>query len=327
VTGVVKDISDNSYIDFDMLMSITSFPKVKENSWSWVWTQLQTFILLDKHSDIEHTRLKLEKIPRKYAESSLQASMNLSFDDYLKKGKSWELFLQPLTKIHLHSDNVDGNFITIGNFKIVYALAGAAIFIILLSCINFMNLSTAQFTRRLKEASIRKILGLSGKELKVGYFIEAFAFCLLALLGSFALIQVLLPWFNLVTGKSLQMNLLQDSGLVMIMIFLLVFMSLLSGTFPALFLSAFHPIEAMKGRLKTGREGKALRNGFVVVQFVVSIVLIICTTIVFQQLNFFSEKNLGFGKENLLVLDHVERVENGETLTNAISTIPGVLNA
>ncbi|HKZ37640.1 MAG TPA: FtsX-like permease family protein, partial [Chryseolinea sp.] len=230
-------------------------------------------------------------------------------------------------QIHLHSDNVDGNFNTVGNSKIVYTLAGAAIFIILLSCINFINLSTAQFTRRLKEASIRKILGLSQKELGVGYFMEAFTFCLLALLAAFALTQVLLPWFNMITGKTLEINLLHDSELVMIMIFLLLFMSLLSGSFPALFLSAFHPIDAMKGKLKTGREAKAVRNGFVVVQFVVSIVLIICTTIVFQQLNFFSEKNLGFDKENLLVLDHVERVDNGETLTNAISNIPGVLSA
>lgn len=326
VTGVVKDIADNSYIDFDVLMSITSFPKVKENSQSWVWTQLETFILMDKNSDIENTRKKLKPIPRKYAEATLQAAMNMSFDDYLKTGKSWELYLQPLTQIHLHSDNVIGNSNPIGNFKIVSTLVGTAVFIILLSCINFMNLSTAQFTRRIKEASIRKILGLGRMELGFTYFLEAFAFCLLALLISFAFTQIMLPWFNVITGKTLEMNLLRDSGLVMIMIFLLFFMSMLSGSYPALFLSALQPVEAMKGKLKTGRQGRGLRNGLVVVQFAVSTVLIICTAIVFQQLNFFSEKNLGFNEENLLVIDHVERVENGATLTNAISNIPGVVN-
>ncbi len=326
VTGVVKDISDDSYIDFDMLMSISSFPKVKANNLSWLWTQLETYILIDKNTDIKNTRIKLKPIPRKYAEATLQATMNMSFDDYLKTGKSWELYLQPLTQIHLHSDNVVGNSNTIGNRKIVYTLVGSAVFIIILSCINFMNLSTAQFTRRIKEASIRKILGLGRKELGFGYFFEAFAFCLFALLAAFAFTQIMLPWFNQITGKTLEINLMRDSGLVVIMIFLLFFMSILSGSFPALFLSSFHPVEAMKGKLKTGQEGSGFRNGLVVLQFTVSIVLIICTTIVFQQLNFFSEKDLGFSKENLLVIDHVERIENGATLTNAIFDIPGVLN-
>lgn len=326
ITAVVKDVSDDSYIDFDMLMSMASFPRVKRNQLSWMWTQLETFILFNKNTDIETTRTKLKPIPRKYAEATLRGSMNMSFDDYLKTGKSWELYLQPLTQIHLHSDDVVGNYNITGNLKITYTLVGTAVFIILLSCINFMNLSTAQFTRRVKEASIRKILGLGRRELGLGYFLEAFAFCLLALATALAFTQVLLPWFNVITGKTLEMNLVRDSRLMMIMLFLLLSMSLLSGSFPALFLSAFHPVEAMKGKLKTGREGKVFRNGLVVVQFTVSFVLIICTTIVFQQLNFFSEKNLGFNKENLLVINHVERIENGATLTNAISNIPGVVS-
>jgi putative ABC transport system permease protein len=144
VTGIVKDIGPDSYIDFEMLMSLASFPRAKGDS--WIWTQLETFVLLDKNSDIENTRRRLQPIPRKYAESSLQGGMNMSFDDYLKTGKLWELYLQPLTKIHLHSSDVIGNFNVVGNIKIVYTLVGAAVFIILLSCINFMNLSTAQFT-------------------------------------------------------------------------------------------------------------------------------------------------------------------------------------
>ncbi|MBA4054544.1 MAG: hypothetical protein C0490_07525, partial [Marivirga sp.] len=324
VTGIVKDIGPDSYIDFDMLMSMGSFPRAKGTS--WVWTQLETFVLLDKNADIASTRKKLDPIPRKYAESSLQAAMNMSFDDYLKTGKSWKLYLQPLTGIHLHSSDVVGNFNIIGNIKIVYTLVGTAIFIILLSCINFMNLSTAQFTRRIKEASIRKILGLNRNELGLGYFFEGFAFCLFALIAAFACVQVLLPWLSSITGKPLELDLLRDSGLVMIMFSMLFFMSILSGSFPALFLTAFNPMDAIKGKLRTGQEGRKLRNGLVVIQFTVSIVLIICTTIVFQQLRFFSEKDLGFNKENLLVIDHVERIKNGETLTNAISNIPGVLN-
>jgi putative ABC transport system permease protein len=325
VTGVVKDIADNSYINFEMLMSLSSFPRMKTNGLSWVWTQLETFILMEKGADIENTRMKLKPIPRKYLEGSMHDAMNMSFDEYIKSGKAWDIYLQPLTQIHLYSDNVVGNSNATGNLKIVYALVSTAIFIILLSCINFMNLSTAQFTRRIREASIRKILGLDRKELGLGYFFEAFAFCLVALVVAFAFTQTILPWFNQVTGKALEMNVVRDSGLIVMMFLLLFFMSMLSGSFPALFLSAFHPVDAMKGKLKTGREGKGFRNGLVVLQFAVSIVLTICTTLVFQQLNFFSAKSLGFDKENLLVIDHVERTDNGATLANAIADIPGVV--
>jgi len=141
------------------------------------------------------------------------------------------------------------------------------------------------------------------------------------------LVQAALPWFNLVTGKTLEMNLVRDSGLLLLLVLLLLVMSTLSGSFPALFLSAFHPSEALKGKLKAGGDGKAFRNGLVVVQYTVCIVLIISTTIVFQQLNFFSKKDLGFDNENLLVIDHVERVGNGAALTSVFSNVPAVQNA
>lgn len=327
VTGVVKDTPDNSYIEFDALLSMNSFPQVKKRYWSWVWTQLETYVKLDKNTDIENTRAKLVKIPRKYAEETLQRAMNTTYDDYIKSGKKWELFLQPLTSIHLPSATVYNRINDSGNIKIIYSFIGAAIFIILLSCVNFMNLSTAQFTRRIKEASIRKILGLGRKELSINYFIEALIFCLMALVAALALTQLLLPGFNLITGKALEVNLFSDVGLMGILLALVLLMAIMSGSYPAIFLSAFHPVEAMKGKLKSGREGRTFRNSLVVFQFSVSIVLIICTAIVFEQLNFMSEKDLGFDKENLLVLKHAEGVKDGESLSNATINVPGVVNA
>jgi putative ABC transport system permease protein len=321
VTGIVKDIGSDSYIDFDMLMSLSSFPRAKGES--WIWTQLETFVLLNANADIESTRRKLVLIPRKYAASS---GINMSFDDFLKTGKSWNLYLQPLTKIHLHSSDVIGNFNVVGNIKIVYALVAVAVFIVILSCINFINLSTAQFTRRTRDAGIRKILGLGRRELGLGYFFEGFAFCAIAMIAAFAVVQVMLPWLSSITGKILAVDFFHDGGLVIVTISLLLLMSILSGSFPALFLTAFQPMDAIKGKLRTGQEGRQVRNGLVVVQFTVSIVLIICTTIVFQQLSFLSEKDLGFNKENLLVIDHVERIENGATFSHAISGVPGVIN-
>jgi putative ABC transport system permease protein len=327
VTGVMKDLPTNTYLQFEMLLSMNSFPDVKNRYWSWVWTQLETYVLLDENASLQAVKARLATIPRKHAETTLQRVMNMSFDDYIKSGKNWELFLQPITGIHLPAKIVYNRLANDGNIKIIYSLIGAAVFIILLSCVNFMNLSTAQFTKRIKDASVRKVLGLRKAELSVGYFMEAFTFCSMAMLIALALIQLLLPSFNLLVGRELQISLLSDTRLLMTLLALVLSMSLFSGSYPAIFLSAFNPIEAMKGKLRVGKEGKSFRNGLVVFQFSVSIALIICTAVVFQQLKFVSEKNLGFDKDNLMVLSHAERLSDGESTVNAALNLPGVTSA
>ena len=326
VTGVVQDLPDNSYIQFGVLLSMNSFPQIKRLNWSWVWTQLETFVKLDKSAHIEDTRAKLVKIPRKYAEETLRRAMNTSYDEYIKSGKKWELFLQPLTSIHLPAETVYNRLNDSGDLKTLYSLIGAAIFTVLLSCINFMNLSMAQFTRRIKEASVRKILGLGRIQLSTGYFIEALAFCLFALLAALAAAQLLLPGFNLITGKSLSLDLLHDPQLLVALVSLAVFMAVVSASYPALFLSAFHPVEGMKGKLKSGREGKAFRNSLVVFQFSVSVILIISTAVVFQQLKFVSQKDIGFNRENLLVIKHVEGMKDRESFASAALNVAGVVD-
>lgn len=324
VTGVAAELPENSYIEFNALLSMNSFPQIKRLYWSWVWTQLETFIKVKEGTDIENTRTKLVEIPKKHAEVTLQRVMNVSYDEYIKSGKKWELFLQPLTAIHLPEGIVYNRLNESGNKKIVYALMGAAFFIVLLSCVNFMNLSTAQFTKRIKEASIRKILGLGKKQLSLNYFLEAFAFCLIALAIALGLTQLLLPGFNLITGRSLEFNLFSEPTLILVSVGLSLIMAAVSCSYPAFFLSGFNPVQGVKGKLKTGGNGKTLRNGLVVFQFCVSIVLIICTAIVYQQLNYMSSKDLGFNKENLLVIKDVQSVKNGESLLNASLNSKGV---
>ncbi len=327
VTGIVQDTPENSYIKFNALISMSSIPAVERLHWSWVWTQLETFIRLNENTNIENTKSKLATIPRKYAEETLQRIMNVSYEEYIKSGKKWELFLQPMSDIHLPDQVVYNRINDAGNQKIVYSLMGIAVFILLLSCINFMNLSTAQFSRRVKEVSIRKIMGLGRKELSLNYFMEALLFCVIALVLTLALAQLLLPAFNLLSTTTLQLNLFGDPGLVVSLLALIVLMALIACSYPTFFLTGFHPVEGVKGRLKVGTKGKFFRNGLVVFQFSVSIVLIVCTAIVFQQLTYVSEKDLGFDKNNVLILNHVEHVKNAESLTEATLHVAGVANA
>jgi putative ABC transport system permease protein len=326
VTGVVEDTPDNSYIEFDVLLSMKGFP-IERFYWSWVWTQLETYVRLYPSANVENVRAKLAEIPRKHAGETLRRAMNTTFDEYIKSGKKWELFLQPMTTIHLPSEMVYNRLNDAGNINVIYSFIGAAVFIVLLSCVNFMNLSTAQFTRRIKEASVRKIMGLGRKELSLSYFLEAVAFCLIALVLALGLTQLPLPGFNLITDKSLQLNLVSDPLLLSSMVGLVLLMAVVSSSYPALFLSSFNPAEAIKGKLKIGSKGKTFRSGLVVFQFSVSIILILCTAIVFQQLQYVSKKDIGFNKENLLVISHVEAVKDGESIAHAAMNIPGVENA
>lgn len=325
VTAVVKDLPENSYIDFDILLSLKGYP-IERFNWSWVWTQLETYVRLAPNTNVAEFKEKLSQLPKKHLGVTLQAAFNTTYDEYIKSGKKWELFLQPLKSIHLPEGVVLNRLNDSGNIQVIYSFIGAAIFIVVLSCINFMNLSTAQFTRRLKEASVRKVLGLGKKELAVGYFFEAFAFCMIALIVSVAVAQLALPGFNNIIEKTLRLDLLNNPQLIFILVGLAVVMAIVSSSYPSLFLSSFHPVEAMKGKVKVGREGRGFRNGLVVFQFSISIILMICTAIVFQQLEFVSDKELGFNKENLMVLRHVETA-NGESITSELLKTPGIKNA
>jgi putative ABC transport system permease protein len=325
VTGVVADLPTNSYIEFDILLSLRGYP-IERLYWSWVWTQLETYVRLIPNANVEQVKTKLAAIPQKRVGETLRAAFNTTYEDYIKSGKKWELFLQPMTSIHLPEEMVLNRLNDSGNIQVIYSFIGAAVFIVILSCINFMNLSTAQFTRRLKEASVRKIMGLGRKELTLGYFLEAFVFCLIALVISIGVAQLALPGFNFITEKSLRLDFFESPVILLSLFGLILTMALVSSSYPSLFLSSFHPVEAMKGRLKAGKQGKSFRNGLVIFQFSISVILIICTAIVFQQLNFVSQKDLGFNKENLMVLRHVE-TSNGESIVNEILKSPGVRNA
>jgi putative ABC transport system permease protein len=326
VIGVIQDVPENSTIQFDVLLSMKNFP-VERLHWSWIWTQLETFVRLHEGADINTVREKLAGIPRKRAEETLRAGMNMTYDEYIASGKKWELFLQPVTSLHLPDQPVVGSFSDTGNIKILYSLIGSAVFIVLLSCINFMNLSTAQFTRRIKEASVRKILGLGKKELATGYFTEALIFCSLAMFAALAVTQMLMPAFRTMTEKDLSFDLLQNPEVLTGCISLVLLMAVVSSSYPTLFLSKFNPVEAVKGKIRVGREGKAFRNGLVVFQFCVSIMLMICTAVVFQQLQYVSEKDHGFQIENLVEVKHVEAIKNPESFAKAVLNVPGVIES
>ncbi len=325
VTGVV-DVPDNSSINFNVLFSMKNYP-IETFAWSWVWTQLETYVKLVPGADLEEVKVKLSKVPEKHVGLSLQRAFNTTWDEYIKSGKNWELFLQPMTELHMPSAVVYGNSMDSAQKTVLLSLIGVSVFIVLLSCVNFTNLSIAQFTRRVKDTSLRKILGMGKRELTITALFEAIAFCLASLFLAVAVTQALLPGFSLLTGRELRLDLLSDRNMIPGGIALALVMAMMSSIYPVVYLNSFNPVDGMKSKTQRGPSKSFFQNGIVVFQFSVSIILIICTAIVFQQLRFASTKDVGFDKENLALVHYVELTSAGESLADQMKSVPGVVDA
>lgn len=332
VTGVLAEFDENTYINFDMMVSMNSIRGVKRvEDWSWLWTMFETFVVIQENSSELALQKKMNLLPEKYAVRSLDI-LGYTYDEFIAEGKEWKLYLQPFEDIHLHSSHIYNRLSSTGNAKVVTGLIGSAIFIVLLSCINFINLSTSQFTTKAKNASLRKVLGSSRSALQKIYFGEALMFCVLSAFLSVGLTYYVLPIFNQTVGLELSFSLVEEPLYLVVLTILVLLVSSLAGLYPAIFFSAFKPIQAMKGELKSGKSGVQIRNVMMVVQYALSLLLIICSITVYQQLEFVFNSDMGFKRENVIALNNVNWItdsQNGspDAFVSELSKVNGVTNA
>lgn len=332
VTAVLKDLPAQATIQFDLLIPTSACPPVKHFSWSWIWLQMNTYVVLRENvARDKASLLQLEsKFPGMVKTQAASAFKRIGqpFDEFLKKGGKWDFHLMPLTDIHLGSGGISSPFLTtLGDIKYVYIFSAIALFIMVLACVNFMNLSTAQSARRAKEVGIRKVLGSEKKQLISQFLSEALLYSIISTLIALLLVALLLPVFNSIAEKNLTMESIFVSGTWIWIMLLTIVTGLLAGSYPAFYLTSFNPVNVLKGGLFTkGLSNLFIRNGLVVFQFTVSIALIICTVIVFQQLRYTQRMDLGLRKENVIVLPNAEKIEPNEeeTLRQEIEKIPGV---
>ncbi|WP_224998672.1 ABC transporter permease [Cesiribacter sp. SM1] len=304
ISGVMADIPANSHFRFDMLASMATFPDARNPS--WMVSEFYTYLLLPEGYDYKQLEAKLPQVVEKYMGPQLQQSMGISLAQFREAGNDLGLFLQPLSAIYLHSDLLT-SLEPGGDIRYVYIFAAVAAFMLLIACINFMNLSTAGASKRAREVGVRKVLG-SGKGQLVGQFLtESVLLSLLALLLGLLMVELALPVFNELSGKSLGLRLMERPLLIPGLLLFGLFVGVLAGSYPAFFLSSFKPVSVLKGSASSaaGAPGKgswSLRSGLVVFQFCISIVLIIGTTVVYQQLQYIQNKKLGYEKDQVLVL-------------------------
>jgi len=301
ISGVSKDVPDNAHFHYDLLVSSASFPSLINNQ-GWSSNSFITYLLLKEGVSKTWFDEQLKVFTRKNMGEK-------GFDEWVAKGNYWEYFLQPLTEIHLTSD-LNGEFEGNGNKTYVLIFSVIGVIILLIACINFMNLSTAKSSLRAKEVGLRKVVGSSRNKLMRQFLSESILLSFIALVLGLALIHALLPAYQNLVGKDLHMPYFDNLLVIPGLIGLGLLVGLISGSYPAFFLSSFKPISALRGLTGQSRGSSMLRNILVIFQFAISIFLIIGTLVVFQQLKFFQNKQLGFDKEQVLIIHNPGALEN-----------------
>lgn len=296
VTGVMKAWPDESHMDIDLLISFSTLAELyRRNSpdfdQSWHWNPLWTYVLLSEGVNPDDLEAQLPAI----AENYYYASPGWPSDE------SIEFELQPVTDIHLHS-NRDLEMQANGSITYVYILLVVAGFILIIACINFMNLSTARSVERSREVGIRKVLGSYRTQLFYQFIGESFIVSFIAIVIGVLLVLIFLPYFNGLVDKNLTFSLFQSYYIIPGLLLLTGIVGLISGSYPAVFLSSFKPADVLKGNTMKGKNSTLFRKGLVTFQFTLSVILIIGTAIIYQQLQYIQEKDLGFDQNAVLIL-------------------------
>ncbi|KAG1651631.1 putative ABC transporter permease YknZ [Nymphon striatum] len=300
VTGVIEKMPQNSHFHFDIFASMEGLEQAKSDS--WFNGDFFTYLLLEKGSDYKYLETKLPYILEKYMGPMMQEEIGAPFEEFTKENQLGFRFLQ-LTDMHLRSDNSPYSQLEQGgDIKYVYIFSAVALFMLLIACINFMNLSTATAAKRAKEVGIRKVLGSNKGQLRYQFLSESFIATLIAMVFATILVFGLLPFYNDLSGKELQLDFLRQPFVILVLTLLTLLISLLAGGYPAFFLSSFKPIAALKNKFLGGNNNKGVRSGLVVFQFVVSAGLILATLVVNQQMQYIQNKDIGYDRDQLLVL-------------------------
>lgn len=323
VTGVCENVPENSHMTFDFLLrwDPQNFGGRREVFTSFT---AHMYVLLAPGTDPKQLEAKFPDMVDRYASAQIERDLGKSWADYKKEGNGYRYFLQPIGSIHLDPTNIEYKMKPVGgNLNQVYFLIVVAILIVLIACINFMNLATARSAERAREVGVRKTMGSMKQQLVNQFLLESIMITFIATFLAVVLVQLAMPSFNALTSKNLSIPLSPALGAGLLALAVLV--GLLAGSYPAFVLSAFNPVVVMKGNFAANTKGAWLRNGLVVFQFMISIILIVGTLVVRDQMEFMANKSLGYEKDHVMIIDRAFQARNKiETFKDELETIPGV---
>ena len=322
VTGVVENKRGDSHLKFNALLSSSTFPWM--NTPNWLSNSLWTYYVLDSKGTSKDVDEKLMPIMERNVSPVLEQFMGKTIQEFREEGGIYEYFSFPMLDIHLRSE-VQDEFEPPGDISYVYIMSGIGLFILLLACINFMNLTTAQSGGRAKEVGLRKTLGSYRGSLIIQFLTESMIYAITAGILAILTVFIMLPSFNMLAGKTLGFSIIGQPVIIISYIGIVFLVGMIAGSYPAFYLTSFKITEVLKGRLKAGMKSGVIRSFLVTFQFWISIVLIICTAIVYQQLQYIQDKNLGIDKDHILIIEDVSRLEdNMLAFKNDLDVITGI---
>ena len=317
VTGVIEDIPQNSHIQFDFLLSYeTLYAENSQQMVIWGIFGHYTYILTDDNVDVK----ALEEKTNDLVDANLGEALS-------RAGGVLKLFLQPLDKIYLHS-NLEGEIGEVGDINYVYLFVGIAVFIILIACFNFINISTARSAIRSREVGVRKTLGAKRHILILQFLGESILYSFIAALLTVILVELFLPYFSVISNREISIHLIGYNFYLVILTGLALMVGILAGFYPAFFLSGFIPVKVLKGNITQQYSHSGIRKTLVILQFAVSITLIISSLTIYKQMEFIRNKKLGFASEQLVVLPNaIQTVDKPlSTIKQTLMEIPGVID-
>ncbi|MXV51455.1 FtsX-like permease family protein [Pedobacter sp. HMF7647] len=325
VTGVIQNIPSRSHFNFDFFVSLAESSEARANN--WVSHNFNTYIVLKPGSDPKLLEAQFGKVIDKYIGPQVKDLMNINMDEFKKSGNYISYSLTPLSTIHLHSNKtaeLDAN----GNIQYVYIFSAIALFILLIACVNFMNLSTARSANRAREVGVRKVLGSLKSNLITQFLTESVLLSFFALVLALIIAWLFLPFFNQLAFKEISFNLFAQPWMLPLIMVIIVIIGLLAGSYPAFYLSAFNPIQVLKGKLSGGFKKSWLRSGLVVFQFAISIFLIVGTVVIYSQLSYMRNKDLGFNRKQILIIQNTDALGSAAgSFKNDLLKLAGVEHA
>lgn len=324
VTGIMEDIPDNTHFRANAIGSFMTNDRSQDQT--WLSNSFSTYVLLHPNSDPAEANARFAPMIEKYVGPEVVKYFGISLSDFLEQGNKYNMYLQKLTDIHL-DPSIDQELRAANDPKYLWIFGSIAVLIIVIASINFMNLSTAQASKRAKEVGIKKVSGSTRGLLLSQFLIETIILSFIALIITVLITELSLPYFNKLLGLQLSVGYLQNWYTIPLMILGAAMIGGLAGSYPAFYLSSFNPYMVLKGMRISSRGNGMLKNVLVVLQFTISIVLMIGTMIMFRQIQFMLDKDLGFNKDQVFVIRRAGTLGNKtKSFKEEIRSIPEVLN-
>jgi putative ABC transport system permease protein len=325
VSGVAAPQPKNSHFHFNYLFSMYTNENIKKFEHSWIWTQVVTYARLKPGADPVALENKLDRVGETTIKPAF-AKFGINYDDFMAGKGNWEFYLMPVRNIHLKAG--DNRIGPVGDVRYAYAFGAIGLFVLIIAAINFVNLSTARGTKRAREVGVKKALGAMRNSLVAQFQAESIFLTVFSMILAIPMIEILRLVIVSIMKNDLPFALWGNPAFLIALPLIAIFIGFIAGLYPSFYLTSFMPVEVLKGKIATGMGNSALRNTLVVIQFTISITLLIGTVVVVQQMEFIRKTDLGFNKENTLVINYAEKLgDHIKSFRDEVSNFSGVMSA